>query len=86
MNLRLHIERVVLDGLDLSQAEAERVRVGLEAELSALLQAGGLSPELLGGGAFPTLGAGSLEAFEGKPQGLASQTAQAVYRGIGVEK
>lgn len=85
MNIRLHIERVVLEGLDLSQAEAQNLHASLEAELTRLL-AGGLAPQLLSGGAYPSLAVPGLESGEHPPpkaSTLGSQVAQAVYGGIG---
>lgn len=85
MNIRLHIERVVLDGLDLSQAEAEGVRASLEAELTRLLAAG-LAPQFLSSGAYSSLPGSRLESGERTPTQagtLGSQVAQAVYGGIG---
>ena len=85
MNIRLHIERVVLDGLDLSQAEAQNLHASLEAELTQLL-AGGLAPRLLSGGAYPSLAVRGLESGKHPPtqaSTLGSQVAQAVYGGIG---
>lgn len=38
--LHLHIERIVLDGVPLSRAEAGQLRGALEAELARLLAAG----------------------------------------------
>ena len=45
MSVHLHIERLVVDGLPLSQHEAERMQAALEAELVQLL-VGGIGPIL----------------------------------------
>ena len=88
MKIRLHIERVVLEGLELSRAEAKGVRASLEAQLTQLL-AGGLAPQFLSGGAYSSLPGLGPEPPQGTPthatpaNTLGSQVAQAVYGGIG---
>lgn len=84
MNIRLHIDRVVLDGLEISRLDAESVRQGLEVELTHLLQAGGVHSNLRGGSAIPSLRVGT-GLPESNPDALGTQVAQAVYGGIGGE-
>lgn len=83
MNIRLHIERVVLDGLDLNRAEAERVQGGLEAELTRLLSEGKLASYLLSGGSYPSLKVSRSANVIDTPEGIGRQVAQKVYGGIG---
>lgn len=84
MNLNIHIERLVLDGLNLVPGQRELLQAALETELARLLAAGGLSPDLVSGGARPSLEAGSIQlASDGNPTRLGQQIAQAVYGGIG---
>jgi hypothetical protein len=64
MNIELRIERVVLD-LDLRPAERERVRVALEQRLAAMVRASGLRPDLLAGGAVPSLPAPAVTVAPG---------------------
>ncbi|HYQ17179.1 MAG TPA: hypothetical protein VEQ58_15510 [Polyangiaceae bacterium] len=47
MSINLHIETLLLEGLELSRAQAERVRAALTSELSRLLETGALEPEQL---------------------------------------
>lgn len=77
MNLRLHIEHLVLDGFDLTSAQAERLRRALGEELSRLLvQGGGIGT---GGGVQPA-GAPTLAWTPGaSPERLAAGLARAVY-------
>jgi hypothetical protein len=82
MNIQLHIERLVLDGLPLSRVQAEQMQGVLELELSHLLSEGGLAPRLLESGAVPKLSGGEIKASE-SPVQMGSQVAQAVYGGIG---
>lgn len=81
-NIHLHIERLVLDGLDLRRLDAWAVRQELEAELTHLLQTGGLSTEMLAGQAIPSLSMGAILPSQ-KPQALGTRVAQALYGGIG---
>ena len=82
--IHLHIERVVLDGLDVERRAAPHVQAALEAELGRLLAKGGLQPDLAAGGAVPSLRGGTLEAASGgAPDALGASIAQAVYGGIG---
>lgn len=52
MNIHLHIERLVLDGLPLDAAHAPAVHTAVEAELTRLLAAGGPAPGLQRSGAL----------------------------------
>ena len=84
MNINLHIERLILDGLSLAHAERPALQSAVEAELARLLAEGGLSPTLEAGGARPSLPAGAVElAPGGDAAHLGAQIAQAVYQGMG---
>ena len=84
MNIRLHVERLVLDGLPVSSSQSPQVKAAVEAELTRLLTANGLSHELRGGGAVPHIRAGGLEVGANRsPVHLGNQIAQSVYGGIG---
>lgn len=83
MNVRLHIERLVLEGLQLRPGEHLIVRAAAERELSRLLSSGGPSPELLSGGAIPRLSVGEIHLPEGhSARQIGRQIARAVYGGI----
>ncbi len=82
MNIQLHIERLVLDGLSLSRVQAQQMQGALEVELSRLLSEGGLAPQLLQSGAMPKMRGGEVRNTE-HPMQMGSQVAQAVYSGIG---
>jgi hypothetical protein len=84
MNVNLHIERLILEGIDLAPHEHGHLQAAVEAELGRLLSAGGFSQELAGGIALPSLRAGDIQLGNGAgPVPLGRQIAQAVYRGIG---
>jgi hypothetical protein len=85
MNIHLHIERVVLDGVPVDQPRS--LRKALERELTSRLTEGGLSPDLRSGGAMPHVRGGAIELGQGSPSArLGTQIAGAVYRGIGARK
>lgn len=84
MNVRLHVERLVLDGLPLAPGQAPLVQAAVEAELARLFAAGGPAPGLASLGAVPALGAGGITLGEGAaPAEIGAQIAQAVYGGLG---
>ena len=83
MNINLHIERLILDGVALERGHIPSLQAAVEAELTRLLTVGGLSQELLGGGAMPRISAGSIQlSGDGNAQRLGQQIARAVYGGI----
>jgi hypothetical protein len=86
MNIELHIERLILDGLPVEMRERAFIQSALEAELARLLAENGLAPMLMEGGALPQLSAGSVQLTNDMtPPGLGQQIAGAVYAGIGNE-
>jgi hypothetical protein len=84
MSLRIHIDRLVLDGLAIPRNEGPLVQAAVEAELSRLFTEGNLAPALMSGGAIPALSAGTVAVTgEGGPVAIGHQIARAVYGGIG---
>jgi hypothetical protein len=84
MNIRLHIERLVLDGLPVTSAQGPRVKAAIEAELGRLLSEGGVSPELASGAALPSVHAPAVQSPRGiAPAQLGTQIAQSVFAGVG---
>jgi hypothetical protein len=83
MRVRLHIERVVLDGLPVSEGAGPHVQAALEVELARLVAAGGLSPAVQGGMVVPAIQGGDIRMKTGGgPAELGRQIAGAVYGGI----
>lgn len=86
MNINLHIERLVLDGLDLAPEQRPLLQAAVESELSRLLTERGLSPSLAQGMAVPRLSAQDIQTTSSNnPTQLGQQIAQSVYGGIGHE-
>ena len=84
MKVRLHIERVVLDGVDLPPGSRGALRASLEHELASRIAAGGLSDALASGIAVPAVSAPPIELAHGTPAPkLGASIAQSVYAGIG---
>jgi hypothetical protein len=83
MNVNLHIERLVLDGIDIEPAHRPVLQAALEAELGRLLAQGGVGASLAGGGAVPALRAGgfTMSGTRNSRQ-LGRQIARAVYGGL----
>jgi hypothetical protein len=86
MNIVLHIERLVLDGVPLAAADHEALKATLAGELSRLL-IGGLRSDLQTGGAQSSVAGGSIELARGVGAAqLGQQLAQAVHAGIGASQ
>lgn len=84
MNVRLHIERLVLDGLPLASGQSQVVQAAVEAELGRLIAESGVAPGLPALGAVPALAAGNIQlAPDASAAGIGAQIAHAVYGGIG---
>lgn len=84
MNINLHIERLLLDGIELAPGERPLLRAAVEEHLSRLLANGGLNNAMQSGGALYNVKAPSIQlADQGGLDGLGEQIAKAVYGGIG---
>lgn len=83
MNVNLHIERLILDGIDIEPAHRPILQAALERELGRLIARGGVGPELVAGGAVPSVKGGFELSGTGNPRQLGRQIARAVYGGIG---
>jgi len=85
MNVALHIERLVLDGFELSPAERRRLQASVTAELTALIRTSGLREEFETGIAVPSVRAEMIHsAGSADPERLGRQIARSVYSGIGI--
>lgn len=84
MNVRIHIDRLVLDGLALNAADRPQLGAALESVLARLIAAGGLSPDLAHGAALPSLRAPAMTvARNAKPAAVGASIARAVYGEVG---
>lgn len=84
MNIQLHIERLILDGVDLSPGQRHLLQTGVEMELTRLLGEGGLATQLMAGGAQARIVSPSISLDGGVGTAeFGQQIAGAVYAGIG---
>ncbi len=87
MNVRLHIERLILDGISLLPGEGPVLQAAMESELQRLLGSGGISDALQSGGALYTVRTDGIQwVNDGGPTRLGKQIADAVYGGLGNER
>lgn len=78
--IRVHIERLILDGVAVSPEERPGLQASVARELGILLANGGIAEGLQTGGAIPSLRGAPMPSGEGK---LAGKIAGGVYGGIG---
>jgi hypothetical protein len=84
VNINVHIERLVLDGLPVARHQAQLVQTAVETELARLVVAHGVAPTLkLVGGATPNVNAPGIQfTSDSSPAELGQKIARAVYGGI----
>ena len=83
MNINLHIERLVLDGVSIKPHQQHMFKATLETELGRLLTDNGIASGLQTGGAFNAVQAPSIEIGEtNEPYHLGLRIARSIYGGI----
>lgn len=84
MTLRIHVDRLVLEGFDYSAHDAARLESTLRAELTHRLSLGGVADELRAGGSVDALRPAHISLPE-RPSAAQSgrAIARAIDRGIG---
>jgi|CXWL01.1.fsa_nt_gi hypothetical protein len=84
--IHIHIERLVLDGLNIAPGLRGVLQAAVEAELARLLATGGFSAELRSSITLPSLHAGGFQlSQDNDPSHLGAKIAGAVYGRIGNE-
>lgn len=84
MNVRLHIERLVLEDLPIARTQRALVQGAVEQELARLIEVNGVARNTMAGGARASVPPTVMDMAEGMtPVQLGQQIAQAVYQGIG---
>ena len=84
MNVNLHIEALVLDGIDLSPHQRSQLDAAIRTELTRLITTEGISPSLQMGGWRERLAASNVQFSPGQaPEVMGQHIAQSVYRGLG---
>ncbi len=86
MNINLHIERLVLDGINIASGQSRLMQAGLTTELTRMLRDRGLSPGLAKGINLSSVSTDGIE-FAGSTtlKQLGRKIAQTVYGEIGHE-
>jgi hypothetical protein len=85
VNINLHIERLVLDGVNIAPGQGDLLQTNLTAELTRLINNGGLAENLVEGLASSRLPTSDIQLTSNKPVELGQKIAQSVYGGIGSE-
>lgn len=86
MNVNLHIERLILDGIPLGAGQQPLLQGAIEAEITRLVDNGGLSSGLMRGGAIAAILGGTIQlSGESNPTNLGQGIARAVYGGLSNE-
>jgi len=87
MKIRLHIERLVLDGLPLERRQAPQVQAALERELSRLLSAEGRGRDWRTDGAVARLKAPAIRLTKGNPpQAIGRDIAKSIHAALGARR
>jgi len=87
MNIVVHIERLILDGLPIGPGQGALVQAAVETELAHLLAESGLMSGVQSGGAVPAVRASAIQlTATSSPAQVGRQIARSVYGGIGKTK
>ena len=85
MNINLHIERLILDGLPFEARHRAALQAEIEIELARLLTENGIAANWQSsGGAVPTVHAGAIQmTTQSSPAEIGRQIAGSIYGSIG---
>jgi hypothetical protein len=87
MNVKLHIEQLILEGFPLPGTQGAAVKSAVEAELGRLVQANGIGTDLQHRQMLQQVGAPGFQyPAAATPGALGKQIARSVYAGIGKTK
>lgn len=83
MNVRLRIDRLVLDGIAVPEIDRPQLREAVERELARLIGEGGVSTSFETGTAWPAVDGGDLRIQQGvSARDLGVEIAGALYGGL----
>ena len=84
MKVRLHIERLVIEGIDLPSDRVPAFRSALSGELGRLIAERGVDATLHSGGRVPSVTAAAVEVPHGgqSPRRLGEAIARSVHGGL----
>ena len=84
MNINLHIERLILDGLPLEAKDSATIRATVEVELARLLTENNVAANWQTGGAVPNVRSNAIElTTQSSPAQIGRQIAGSIYGSIG---
>ena len=85
MNINLHIERLVLDGVNITADQHHLLQASVTAELTRMFAESGLSSNIAQGAAVPRMSTDDIQLVSNNPTQLGQNIAQSVYGGIRYE-
>ena len=85
MNINLHIERLVLDGVNIETGDGHLLQSVVENELKRMLTDSGLSSSIAHGTALPRISKSGIQLIGNNTMQLGRKIAQSVYGRIGHE-
>ena len=80
MNINLHIDHLILEGIQLSPSQRALLQATVESELSRLLTVNGIPQHLEGGGNIPRLPTSINVKNNINPRQMGQGIAQSIYR------
>jgi hypothetical protein len=83
MNINVNIDRLILEGVSVPQAQRPLLQAAMEAELGRLMTEGGVGESWRSGGAVPSVPAAAIQlSADGNYTQWGQQIARSVYGGI----
>ena len=82
MTIHLHIEHLILDGIDLPPGQRPLLKALVATELAQLITTGGLAPAWQADGSYGHMPGGTLTLTNTQATTLGPQIAGAVYGGM----
>jgi hypothetical protein len=84
MNINLHIDRLILDGMNIPHGQRHLLQASVQTELVRLFTEGGISDSLTSDDALSDVSASGIKLSNGNdPVQLGRKIARSVYGGIG---
>ena len=83
MNISVHIERLVLEGIDIPHADRPLLQAAIAEELGRLMAEGEIGERLRSGGAVPSVPAAPIELTQGgSPAQMGASIARSIHGGL----
>lgn len=85
MNINLHIERLVLEGVNITADQCDLLQASVTTELTRMFAEGGLSSGFFQGAVLPRISTESIQLTGNNATKIGQQIAQSVYGGLAHE-